>query len=161
MASRKVLDLYETAKVLYDAIRELEDKATAMLCPEAEEIATVKAAQKDIISLENMLCGMNLTATIKMLGSNQVIIKSLRTGATIEVVDVTSITEAVSVVIPGVMEMTLSPADVNLDEIEKKLEALRFEVQNIFKKYSVCSLEELEALAHECAIFKAKSKQKR
>ena len=160
LASRRALDLYETAKVLYDAIRELEDKATAMLCPEAEEIATVKAAQKDIISLENKLCGMNLTATIKMLGSNQVIIKSLRTGETIEAVDVTSITEAVSVVIPGVMEMTLSPADVNLDEIEKKLDALRLEVQNIFKKYSVCSLEELEALARECVNIQSEIKAK-
>lgn len=160
LASRKVLDLYETAKVLYDAIRELEAKATAMLCPETEEIAAIKTAQKDIITLENKLCGMNLTATIKMLGSNQVIIKSLRTGEIIEVADVTSITEAVSVVIPGVMEMTLSPADVNVDDIEEKLEALRLEVQNIFKKYSVCSLEELEALARECANIQSEIKAK-
>lgn len=160
LVSRKALDLYDAAKVLHDAIRELEEKVAAIVCPEVEEITAVKTAQKDIASLENKLCGMNLTATIKMLGGNQVVIKSLRTGETIEAADVASITEAVSVIVPGVMEMVLSPADINVDDIEQKLEALRLEVQNIFRKYSVCSLEELEALAREYANIQNEIKAK-
>lgn len=148
--SRDILDKYTAAKKLKEEKSQLEEKLNGLSCPINEEIAEVKAADREIRNLENKLCGMNLAAQIKMLGGNNIEIKSLRTGEAIDISGKNiSITEAVSIVIPEVMEMQLAPADIDADEISRQLEVQKAIVIGIYNKYSVDSVEELEQLFHD------------
>ncbi|MGI6237631.1 MAG: ATP-binding protein [Candidatus Excrementavichristensenella sp.] len=108
----------------------------------------LKSAQETIRGLENKLCGMNLSATINMLGENSVEIVSLRSGETLDISDdPLSITEAVKITVPGVMEMQLSPADVDVQEIEKQIAEMKEIKDSILNKYQVHTVIELEKLA--------------
>ena len=146
--SRELLDKYSAVKLIAEKLNALKDLQSKQLCPDAREIREVKTALRSIDALESRLRGMNLAATIKMLGGNSVEVKSLRNGRIIEVDEGNiSITEAVKITVPNVMEMQLAPANVNVSEVEAQLIAQRQAVSSTFKKYGVDSAEELEGLA--------------
>lgn len=146
-ASRDLLDKYEAAKAIHAELTELK-KYIPPYQPTDAEIMQVKTAQRGINSLENKLCGMNITATINMFGENNVEITSVRTSETIDTSNgLASITEAVKITVPGVMEMQLSPADVDVSAIEEQLAEQQVIVDEILSKYKVKTLAELEQLA--------------
>jgi len=151
--NRAVLEQYDTANRLRTEIEMLQAAASDRRCPTEEEIRQVKAAQRSITALENRLCGMNLQASVRMLDGRCVEIVSLRTG---KPVDAASITEAVRITVPGVMEMELSPADVDVGKVEAELAALREAVDQILGTYQVSDLQELEQLAKTVADAKLK-----
>lgn len=161
LIERKSLDLYASAKSLHDELVELKADADNMLCPQSSEVSEIKSAQRKVTTLENKLCGMNLTAAIKMLGGHQMEIKSLRTGTVINATEAASITEAVSITIPGVVEMQLAPANVDVEDIERSLSEQRLIIQNIFKKYSVSTLDELETLSRNYSELQNKIAEKK
>lgn len=146
-ANRDLLDKYEAAKALNAELTELK-KYIPPYQPTDAEIMQVKTAQRGINSLENKLCGMNITAAINMLGGNNIEITSVRTGETVDASNgLASITEAVKITVPGVMEMQLSPTDVDVTAIEKQLVEQQEIVDKILNKYKVKTLAELEDLA--------------
>lgn len=156
-ANRSVLDKYETAKKISDEIAALDGSTANMACPTAAEIAQVKSAQRSINSLENKLCDMNITAAINMLEDNRVSITSLRTGETVDVSNgIAYITEAVRIAVPGVMEMQLSPTNVDVTSIETQIAEQKNALASIYGKYDVNSIEDLEALAKNIADSNAK-----
>ena len=156
-ANRAVFDLWNTVN---DTRAELsdEDYATAELpYPESAEISNVRKFLRDISSLENKLCGMNLNAAIQMLGGNQVHLVSLRTGEPVDVSGGTaSITEAVRITVPGVMEMQLYPADVDVAAVEGEIAQLKEKIHKIFSAYNVESLENLETYVRKIDTARAK-----
>ena len=100
---------------------------------------------------------MNITAAVNILNGNQVAVTSLRTGETIDISGgIASITEAVKITVPGVMEMQLSPADVDVAFVETQLSEQKTVISGIYEKYGVASLEDLESLAKNIADCKAK-----
>ncbi len=144
---RIMIDLYASAKKLCDEI-DAARAAMPTLHPDESEVKAVASALRRITALENKLCGMNITAVIKMLGEHAIEIISLKTGKPIDLSEnAVSITEAVTVRIPGVMEMQLSPADVNVSLVEAELENEKSVIRSIFEKYSVDSYEALEKLS--------------
>lgn len=143
LSARKDYDQYYSVKELKGELDGLKKTFERMVCPQEEEIAAVSKAEETVRSLENKLCGMNLTADIKMLGNHRLEIKSLRSGEVIETSDITSITEAVSLTIPGIMEMKLAPADVDLESVQCQLGEQKLVIKDIFEKYSVSSRREL------------------
>ena len=146
--SRTTLDKYEAAKAINDEITELNNSTVNLACPTASETTQVKSAQRSLTFLENKLCGMNITAAINLLDNNSMEISSLRTGEAVDISDgIASITEAVKITIPGVLEMQLSPADVDVASIEAQIAEHKKMLADVYAKYSVCSLEELESLA--------------
>ena len=154
---RDLLDKYESAKKLAGEIEALRIELGNRACPTDREISDVKAAQRRISSLENKLCGMNLNAAIKMLGGNTAHITSLRTGRTLDITDdLVPINEAVKITVPGVMELQLSPADVNAAEIETAIAGQKKLVGDVFSRYHAESLEALEQLAKQISDGKAK-----
>lgn len=156
-AERSLLDTYEAAKKIMDEIRQHEEAVAGKPCPEDSEIKRVKQVQRSISSLENKLCGMNLTAAIRMLGGNTVEVTSVRTGQRVDISDgVAAIGEAVRITVPGVMEMQLSPADVDVASIEAQIKEERGLVGAIFEKYQVDSVEALDDLAKDIAGHNAK-----
>ena len=146
-ANRDLLDKYEAAKAINAELTKLK-KYIPPYQPTDAEIMQVKTAQRGINSLENKLCGMNITAAINMLGGNNIEITSVRTGETVDASNgLASITEAVKITVPGVMEMQLSPTDVDVTAIEKQLVEQQEIVDKILNKYKVKTLAELEDLA--------------
>lgn len=146
--NRSILDKYEETKKINNEIIELNSLLADKDCPSNTEISQVKSIQRTISSLENKLCGMNITAAINMMNGNQVEVTSLRTGEVIDVSNgIASITESVKIVVCGVLEMQLSPADVDVESIKTQIEEQKNTLAGIYKKYGVVSLEELETLS--------------
>lgn len=144
--NRELLNKYESAKAIREEIEKIE-KTIPTYQPTDDEIATVKTAQNYIAKLENKLCGMNISAAIKLFDGNSIEITSLRTGEKIDIANGTAaITEAVKITVPGIMEMQLSPADVDVALIEIQIAEQKSKITEIFAKYKVEALEELEYL---------------
>lgn len=139
---------YEKVKAIASELDALKARAASAKSPSADELAAVKAAQRAIAQLENKLCGMNLNAAITMLNGHSVELRSLRTGEALIVEDGSAaITEAVAITVPGVMEMRLTPADVDVEDIEQQLAGQREKIAAIFEEYGVDSLEAMETMA--------------
>jgi hypothetical protein len=149
---REILDQYESVERILKEQEDLKAGIQGLRCPTEPEIANVKKAQRKISELENKLCGMNLTAAIKMLGDHTVTVTSLRTG---EPVDISgedfTLTEAVTISIPDVMTMQLAPMNIDIAAIESEIADKKALVADILGKYSVDSLEELETLSKTIA----------
>ncbi|MDE6727779.1 MAG: hypothetical protein K2J80_07550 [Oscillospiraceae bacterium] len=147
-ANRDLLDLYSAAKSSKDELDVASGELAKIMCPADEEIQAVKDSEKEIERLENSLCTMNIAAKIKALGGNSVVVRSVRTGEKLSAVDdVFAITEAVSVEIPGVLEMEIAPADVDIDKTKTEISELNAAKNAVFGKYGCASAEELNALA--------------
>lgn len=145
--NRNLLDKYDIAKKIYADLTKLQ-KCIPPYQPTDAEIMQVKTAQRGITSLENKLCGMNITAAINMLNGYNVEITSVRTGEAVNISgNIASITEAVRIIIPGVVEMQFSPADVDVPAIKEQLAEQQEIVDKILDKYNVKTLDELEKLA--------------
>lgn len=148
--NRELLNQYEAAKEIRDELAAIDAEFANRLCPGDADITQVKTAQRSIASLENKLCGMNLNAAVQMLNNDRIAIVSLRTGEAVELENgVASITEAVKITIPGVMEMQLSPTDVDVAAIESRIEEQKRIVAELFATYQVASLDELEMLKQQ------------
>lgn len=157
--NRELLDKYEAAKRIVDEINGLSAEMNNKPSPTKDEIMKVRTSQRDVTDLENKLCGMNLTAVIKMLGDNSVDVTSLRTGKAVNIDGETAaITEAVKITVPGVMEMQLTPANVNIAETKNRIALRRSVFKEIFDKYQVDSLDALERLESVIAEIKNKLK---
>ena len=155
--NRNVLDIWKTVQETQAELSG-EDYAVAELpYPDNSEITKIKKLQREITLYENKLCGMNLNAAIHMLGGNELQIISLRTGENVDTTDgLASITEAVKITVPGVMEIQLSPADVDVAYIEQQIASSKQMLADIFAKYKVETLEELENYAQKIENTKAK-----
>lgn len=146
--SRALLDQYEAANVLQEEIRALDAECANRAYPDDAEVTRVRSLQRAAAALENKLCGINIQAAIDLFGDNRVEIKSLRTGEPVTLAGgIAAITEAVRISVPGVMQMQLSPADVDAASVEAQLAEHRSALAEIFAQYGAETLEELELLA--------------
>ena len=144
---RETLDKYNSAREICNKLSELKEDIPEHQ-PDDTEIAQVRRAQKEISSLENKLCGMNIVAEINMLGGDDIEILSVRTGEAIDISgDNVPITEAVKIIIPGIMEMQLAPADIDGDATKRQIAEQEQIADNVLSKYEVKTLDELEELA--------------
>ncbi len=150
--SRVILNRYHAAGALAEEKQAITDALSNAAIPTAEHIATVRQAQRRVQTLQNALCGMNIAAGIRMLEGHAVEIRSLRTGELLEITDETvTITEAVSVTVPGVMEMSLAPADIDTTAIQSELAEQQTCIHEVYEAFGVDSLEALEVLAARIA----------
>ena len=144
---RELKDKYDKAVLINAEISDAETVINSTLCPDPAELSAVRASEKRIAALESKLCGMNVSAVIRMFGGNTVEVRSLRTGELLDLSgDEVTITEAVNVTVPGVMEMRLAPADVDTVSIEADITKERDSLNAAYGKYSVSSIEEMDAL---------------
>ncbi|MBQ4562132.1 MAG: AAA family ATPase [Clostridia bacterium] len=152
---RELLDKYAAACRIKEEIDSVDVSLIIRPVPTQQEIAAVRSAQRRIRELENSLCTMNLNAMLKTYAQNRVEVRSLRTG---ELLNTNSesfkITEAVRIAVPGVMELTLSPANVDTVATQNEIQKHKAEVNEIFSKYSVTTEEALEATVSSVAAAK-------
>lgn len=154
---RETADQYRMAKQLKDELNLLCEELKNANGPEEEEILQVRSAQRSIAALEGKLCGMNLTAAIQIAAGHKIQIVSLRTGKELDISgSCASIDEAVRIIIPEVMELQLSPADVHPEEVRKELDRQKKTADAILAKYKVKTLEEMEMLMKRYAELETK-----
>lgn len=148
--NRELLDRCQNAKKLNDELQKIEEKIRPLKRPDDDEIKLLESAERELPLLQSKLRGMNIAATLKTLGGNTVKITSLLTGEPMEFDGETAIlTEAARIEIPGIMEISLSPAEVDPEEIKAEISTLEAQISPIFAKYKVNSAEEIKALASE------------
>ena len=153
--NREIEDKYRKAKELHDEITVKEKSISDKYCPEDDEIARAEKAEREIQRLENKLRGMNITAAIQMLNGNNIEIVSVRTGKPLDLTDgIADINEAVIVRIPGVMEMRLSPADVDVESVNGEIIKQEKDLRDICAKYDVDSVNALKKLSKEITTVK-------
>lgn len=147
-AQREALDQYQAVLSIQQDLEAVDRSILEGDCPTAEEIRRVEKTLREIQKLENKLCGMNLTADVTIHDGHELQIRSVRTGCLLEPENgKVSLTEAVTITIPGVMDMVLAPANVDVQKTEAEIQRLRTETSAIFGHYEVDSLEALRAYA--------------
>lgn len=152
---RELLDKYAQARAIKDEINALDGGVADIACPTNDEIALAKTAQRRISALENKLCGMNMTAAVNMLGGHDIKVASLLTGRELDLADgAVNIAEAVKITVPGVMELQLSPVNVDATAVETEIGEQRAALSDIFTRYAVDNADALEAFARAVAASK-------
>ncbi len=138
-------NICNTAKQLHeDKCKELA--SLKEVSPEDIRVAREKLALK--IKLEGQLSGLNLVARIKQLSDTPINITSATTGDKLPLVDgELSINDAVEINIPGIMELQLTPQGVDIDSIKVQLAHISRNINEIYAKYGVDSVEKLEELS--------------
>lgn len=143
--SRALLDQYAAAKKQHDVLLETDEKLNGLLRPDSEDIGALKSAERELPLLESKLRGMDIIAKIKTHGANNVKITSLLTGEELAIgSESVRIEEAVRVEIPGIMEMELSPAGEDIDEIASRITELKTLRSDTLAKYAASSADEIE-----------------
>ena len=139
--------LYRDAAAVMEGIRTLKGQLEGKACPEKREIRDVRQAEEDIRKENNKLSRMNIRAAVDMPGGHEIAVTSLKTGLPVEAADGAYVlTEAVKVSVPGVMEMTLAPADADVEAVQGKVRDLEEKKAAVFGRYGVKDLPELEKL---------------
>lgn len=148
-AQRETLEQYQAVLAIQKELEAVDQSILEGDCPTDEEIRRAEKALREIQKLENKLCGMNLTADVTVHDGHELQIRSVRTGCLLEPEKgKVSLTEAVTITIPGVMDMVLAPANVDVQKTEAEIQRLRADVAAIFGRYEVDSLEALQEYAN-------------
>ena len=154
--NRAILDRFAEASKLSGNISELDSVLSRSPCPEREEREMAKKYLREISALENSLCAMNITADIRLHKPHSAKITSVRSGEALPFYDGNiNISEAVKITVPGVMELTLAPADIDAEEIKTVISEKKLGLQAILKKYGALSAEQLDSLSAEYEKTKA------
>ena len=147
LENRTLLDKFALARKAHDELDKVDHALAERPCPTPEEIRAVQKAEGDITRLESRLLGMNLNAAVRMLGDHSVEITTVRTGDPVALDDgKAAITEAVKITVPGVMEMELTPADVDAAAIAAEVAAIRKKRSAVLSRYKTETPEDLMTL---------------
>ena len=94
---------------------------------------------------EGKIAGLNLTAVIKQLGDQPIEVRNIASGTMIDISnEECHITEAVEITISGIMELQLIPQGVDVDQVRNEIRTTSDKIKEIFEKYHVLSLDELQ-----------------
>lgn len=141
----KIRELFRKAEKIRSDCVAKENRLQALLPIDPEEIKAVQNLRSRQAELEGQIAGLNLAARIRKLGDTPVEIRSAANGLPLSAQDgELAITEAVEISVPGIMEMQLMPQGMDLDAVKEELGDIRMRISDIFKKYRVESLEELQ-----------------
>lgn len=146
----KIRELFRKAEKIRSDCAARENRLQALLPIDPEEIKAVQNLLRRQARLEGQITGLSLVAKIKRLGDTPVEIRSAASGQPFSAQDgELAITEAVEISVPGIMEMQLMPQGIDLDAVKGELGEIRIQISDIFQKYHVESLEELQEKSGE------------
>lgn len=146
----KIRELFRKAEKIRSDCAAKENRLQALLSIDPEEIQAVQNLLRRQARLEGQITGLSLVAKIKRLGDIPVEIRSAASGQPFSAQDgELAITEAVEISVPGIMEMQLMPQGIDLDAVKGELGEIRIQISDIFQKYHVESLEELQEKSGE------------
>ena len=110
-----------------------------------EDVERSDTLTRDIERAENRLKGLNLRAQIRQLSDIEVQVKSAASGETLALDGgAIDITEAVTISVPGLVEIQLAPKGVDVNGIQNALDEKRTELSGLLSRYGVDRAEELK-----------------
>lgn len=143
--NRRIFDQFEKAKQAHAALQAVQTAMADTVCPDADGLEEAKKKIRETEKLEGLLCGMNLSAKISVFGENEATITSMRTGETVTPENgAFTVREAVRIALPGVMELSLAPGEIDIDSVNDRLAGLKGETADFLEKYAAESIGELE-----------------
>lgn len=160
----KLRDLFTEVNKLQEALDRCKKELSSVKAVDSEDIKLLKKLNIQESKLEGQLSGLNLMAKVKKLGDAPINITSARTGKVLEFSgDELAINEAVDILIPDIMELQLMPQGVEFGEVKTALMECNQEINDIFKKYEVDSLEQLEenSARYQCLMMEINSLNER
>lgn len=141
------VEKYASAKRIGDELKRTMAEVDAIKGPSEEELALAQECERDIRRLESQLGGMNIALDVEMTNGTPFEMRSVSSGATMDIHK--PISEAVIINIPGVMQLRLAPADVDIADVQTTLWERKETLKNLMDKYhtkyakSAAGLEEL------------------
>lgn len=140
-----IRETYEKIAPVHEKYIAAQSQLKALVVVDKDDATIARGLERDIERDERKLSGINLLANIEMEGGYSVKVSSIGDGKEITSADgVYDISEAVDVIVPGVMKMSLSPKGVSISEIRERIQQNKETLGEILKKYDVSSVEELE-----------------
>jgi hypothetical protein len=145
LAQAKCRELYTEVQKLQEKRTAAQNKAAAL--GEAPTSATVKQTadlERKIQRNEQKLGGLNLSAKLRQLGDTPIEVRSAVDGHILDVGDgAFTITEAVVITVPGVMELQMTPKGCDLEAVQAEAEQDKSALGAIFAQYGVESVDAL------------------
>lgn len=139
-------ELFQAVAQLKEQLRQKQVRLEAIGAITAEQVRSAEVCTRRISTLEARIHGLNLAANLKLLGDTPVSVVSAVTGQPLDTGNGPfSITEAVEITVPGVMQLQLMPRGVDLDQVRAELVQTREQLTGIFEDSGVDSLEQLQA----------------
>ncbi len=140
--------LYEKAEAAEREYREKSVQIEKLKKVESADLEEAALCQKRRQYAVGKLAGLNLIAQLKELGAHKIELKSMATGEALESEDgLYKLTEAVEIMIPGIMEMKLMPQGVDIEKIRKEITEADEKLKALFSKYEVQTADELSGLS--------------
>lgn len=145
---------YASVKKASDEVSSLKAAAEQAVCPSEEEVKLAKDIEKVILRLESQLRGVSLSITTKPLGEHTVSIRSLCSGAPLDIS--APIEEAIVLTIPRVMEICLAPAGVDTEVVSKELQNKKSSLETLLTEYRAKSADGLAQMRRDALDAQAK-----
>lgn len=115
-----------------------------------EDVSAVAQSIRNKEITEAKLSGLNLTARIRQLGDLPIEVRNIASGAIIPSSDGKySIDESVEITIPDVMELQLTPGDIDVDQIREEIRSANEDIQKRYEQYNVSSIDDLRKKQEE------------
>ena len=145
---------YASVRKASDEVSSLKAAAEQAVCPSEEEVKLARDIEKAIFRLESQLRGVSLSITTKPLGEHTVSIRSLCSGAPLDIS--VPIEEAIVLTIPGIMEICLAPAGVDTEVVSKNLQNKKSALETLLTEYRAKSADGLAQMRRDALDAQAK-----
>ena len=148
LSQATIHELYEKVSEYRNSYLESKDRFDSLKEIDSNDIEKLNDILNEKKINENKLASLELSAKIKRLGEQEVIIRSIFDGSIIEYNNgLVDIKEAVEIIVPGIVEMQLFPQGIDVDEIKDEIKKIEIEIDGIYSRYGVDSLEKLRELS--------------
>lgn len=152
LKAEKIINSYRSIEGMKNKLSEARALVDGKMKVDADDERRLTEAETAIIGLNARLSNLDLAASIKKLGTADIIVKSVATGKNIDISTGNfDINETVEITIPGIMNLIITARGVDVEEIKKQLAEATAGYNAILNKYKVLNIKELRAKKEEYA----------
>ena len=152
LKAEKIINSYRSIEGMKNKLSEARALVDGKMKVDADDERRLTEAETAIIGLNARLSNLDLAASIKKLGTADIIVKSVATGKNIDISTGNfDINETVEITIPGIMNLIITARGVDVEEIKKQLAEATAGYNAILNKYKVSNIKELRAKKEEYA----------
>ena len=140
----QILELDAAVKELFNTQSRKQEELDALGIVTRDTLRDAQELNLSIRTNQAKLQGMNLSARIRRFSDTDIQVTAAASGTTVPVEgDSFSITEAVTITVPDVLQLQLMPKGIDLDALQMQLTENRNKLAGILQENRVNSLEEL------------------
>lgn len=152
LKAEKIINSYRSIEGMKNKLSEARALVDGKMKVDADDERKLMEAETAIIGLNARLSNLDLAASIKKLGTADIIVKSVATGKNIDISTGNfDINETVEITIPGIMNLIITARGVDVEEIKKQLAEATARYNAILNKYKILNIKELRAKKEEYA----------